>query len=139
MDPELSVLGSAAATTIVQLLTTDMWERLKDVLASLLHRSRAQQGHDVGAELADARSQLLAPGADTAQVSEELTAAWAARLGRLMIADPVFASELKRSLSEELAPLLDQVHPTSEVRMRARASGESRVYQAGGNLTINER
>jgi hypothetical protein len=140
MDPELSSLASTAATTVVQLLTTESWERLKSALGKLW--SRAHPGREAALEtqLDDSRAEVMAAGDDVEQVRAELTAEWQGRLRRLLAAEPGIADELRRVLDEQLGPALREQSPDkSDIRMRAAVSGRGRAYQAGHDMNITER
>jgi hypothetical protein len=140
MDPELSSLASTAATTVVQLLTTDAWERLKSALGSLWSRSRPGKEAALEAQLDESRAEVMAAGDDAEQVRTELTAEWQGRLRRLLAADPAIAAELRRVLDEELGPILRREDPgRPDIRMRAVVSDQGRAYQAGHDMHITER
>ena len=138
MDPELTSLASTAATTFVQLLTTDAWQRLKGLIG-LLTRSRPEREAALEAELDDSRAEIVAAGDDVEQVRAELTAEWSGRLRRLLAANPAIAAELRRLLDDELGPVLretDRERPS--IRMRAVVSDSGRAYQAGHDLNVTE-
>lgn len=137
MDAELVALASTAATTIVQLLTTDAWGRLKTVLVPLF-RSSPNGQLTLDAELEDSRTELIAAGGnDLEQMRTELTAEWRGRFRHLLAADPAIATELRRLLEAELGPALRAAYPDKpHVWMNAITTGHSRVYQAGGDITI---
>ncbi len=74
------------------------------------------------------------------QVEGELATDWQRRLRRLLRDDPSLEIELRRVLDQEWNPLLapaEQVR-IGQVQLNATASGQARVYQAGGNQTIRE-
>jgi hypothetical protein len=143
VNPELASLASTAATTVVQLLTTDGWERLKSALGPLWGKSRPGREATLDAQLDDSRAEVIAAGDDAEQVRAELTAEWQGRLRRLLAADPVLAAELRRVLDEELSPVLRDLQGANpdrpDIRMRADVSGHGRAYQAGHDMTITER
>ena len=137
MDSELAVLASTAATTIVQLLTTDAWGSLKAVLAPLFRSSPIGELR-LDAELEDSHAELAAAGGkDLEQVQTGLTAEWQGRFRRLLATDPAMATELRRLLEEELGQALRTAYPDKpNIWMNAASAGHSRVYQAGGDITI---
>jgi len=143
VNPELSSLASTAATTVVQLLTTDGWERLKSALGPFWGRSRPGGEATLDTQLNDSHAEVTAAGDDAEQVRAELTAEWRGRLRRLLAADPAIAAELRRVLDEELSPALRDLKAanpdTPDIRMRADVSGRGRAYQAGRDMTISER
>lgn len=84
MDGELAVLWSAAATTLVTLMTTDSWERVKAGFAGLWRHASPGQAAAVEADLEAARTTAVAArrGGDEEAVAE-LAAEWRSRLRRL--------------------------------------------------------
>ncbi|GAB2874558.1 hypothetical protein [Streptomyces mayteni] len=135
MDPEIAALAGTAGTTIVTLAATDAWQRTRDGLAALWHRVRPDRAATVTAQLDTTREELTAaPDADT---EAELAAEWQGRIRRLLVEHPEVADELRTLLAElreepaapPAAPVVDQ---------RATASGNARVYQAGGDMHIGE-
>jgi len=135
VDAELATLWSAAATTLVTLMTTDGWERVKAGFAGLWRRHPGQAGA-VEADLEASRAAAMAARRDgDAQAEAELTAEWRSRLRRLAGADEELQDEVRR-LVEEFRPLLSGSTPAGPVVMRARASGGSRIYQAGRDQTV---
>ena len=135
MDGDLAVLWSAAATTLVTLMTTDSWVRVKAGFAGLWRRARPGQAGAVEADLESARAAVVAARRDEDEEAvAELAAEWRSRLRRLADADEVLQAEVRR-LVEEFRPLLPG-GPAGPVVMVARASGGSRVNQAGRDQTV---
>jgi hypothetical protein len=60
VDPELAVLTSTAATTVVQLLATAAWEQAKSAVVGLWRRVHPERAEMVQAELEDSRAEVLA-------------------------------------------------------------------------------
>ena len=140
MDPELSSLASTAATAVVQLLTTESWERLKSALGTLWSRSHPGREAALELQLDDSRAEVMAAGDDVEQVRAELAAEWQGRLRRLLAADPEIADELRRVLNEQLSPALqEQVPDKSDITIHAVVSGRGRAYQAGHDMNVTER
>jgi hypothetical protein len=129
VDAELAAMLSQAATTLVQLLTTDGWERAKSAIGSLWQRVHPDRVQTLDDELADSRAALLAA-RDTGddQAARDLEGEWRGRLSRLVAG---LLQELRAALGE---PAQQQV---GHIEMRARASGHARVYQAGHDQNIN--
>ncbi|MGW3325906.1 hypothetical protein [Streptomyces virginiae] len=136
MDPEMAVLASTAGTTLVTLLTTDAWQRVRDGVALLWRRAEPERADAISAELDVTRSDLLAAqaGGDLESRSE-LSTEWQGRLRRLLAAHPDEAQAL-RALLTELVP--DTPAETS-VTQHATASGDARVYQAGRDQNFGHR
>jgi hypothetical protein len=132
MDAELSTLAATAATTLVGLLTTDAWERVKGGLGALWRRAYPERAATIEAEIAESRSELLALDAgDDDQLIDILVREWESRLYRLLITNPDLDGQLRQLLDGGPAR-----PPATDIRierleMRAEASGQARVYQVG--------
>lgn len=136
MDPDLTALSWAAATTLVALMTTDSWEQVKAAFVGLWRRRYPRQAGVVDADLAAARHEMMAAlEAGDEQAGVELAGEWQSRLRRLVAADEQLQDELGR-LVEQFRPMLPDARQPGSVVMRARASGLSRVYQAGRDQTV---
>lgn len=122
MDSGLAALLSAAATTLVTSMTTDSWKQVKVAFVSLWRR-RPEQAKAVSADLADARSEVIAAqtsGDEHAQA--DLVTEWASRLRRLITDDGELQDELKR-FAEEFRHLLGGQDDASQIVMRAEVHG----------------
>jgi len=130
---------STAAATLVQLLTTDGWERAKSAVGSLWQRVHPDRVAVLEDELTDSRAALLAArGSGDDQAQRDLEGEWRGRLSRLVTADPWVADELPRLLQELRAALAEAtVAQGGHIDMRAQASGHARVYQAGRDQHIS--
>ncbi|MFD8299255.1 hypothetical protein ACWEG1_01355 [Streptomyces bauhiniae] len=136
MDPELAALAATAGTTLVSSLTTEVWQRARDGIASLWRRSQPERAEAIAAELDTTRVDLMAAqGGGDADTAAELGAEWQGRIRRLLVARPEAADDL-RSLLAELTPA---AAVTSSVTQHATASGQARVYQAGRDQNFTER
>jgi hypothetical protein len=136
LSADLAALWSAAAVTLVSLMTTDTWGQAKAGLAGLWRRRHPGQAAVVEADLEAARA--LAAAARRAgddEAIEDLTAEWRSRLRRAGEADEEFAAGL-RLLVEDYRKLLPGRLP-GQVVMIARASGGSRVNQAGRDQRVS--
>ncbi|MGW6144067.1 hypothetical protein [Streptomyces sp. NPDC055140] len=136
MDPEMAVLAGTAGTTLVTLLTTEVWQRARDGVASLWRRAEPERAGVISAELEVTRRELLAAqaGGDLESPSE-LGAEWQGRIRRLLAAHPE-ETEALRTLLNELAPYTSA---ESSVTQHATASGHARVYQAGRDQNFGHR
>ncbi|WP_405552691.1 hypothetical protein [Streptomyces sp. NBC_01171] len=136
MDPELAALAATAGTTLVSSLTTEVWQRARDGIASLWRRSQPERADAITTELDTTRVDLMAArdGGDGG-TPEELGAEWQGRIRRLLVAHPETADDL-RSLLAELTPA---AAVTPSVTQHATASGQARVYQAGRDQNFTER
>jgi hypothetical protein len=139
MESELTALTTVAAATLVQLMTTDSWDRFKVAIVSLWRRVHPDRADMVDGELAQARLEVLAAvESRDDQVELDMMAEWRSRLRRLVAVGPELAVDLQRLL-DEYRPVLGEEPESGSVRMRAQASGHGRVYQAGRDQKIVER
>ncbi|GAA3015867.1 hypothetical protein GCM10020229_28790 [Kitasatospora albolonga] len=136
MDTEITLLASTAGTTIATLLATSAWNGVRDGVLALWRRARPDHEAEVAAQLEASRRELLrAESEGDEETGQEIAAEWQGRLRRFLVAHPDQAREL-RELLNELGP---DVRPSTVVDQRASASGSARVYQAGRDLTIEQR
>jgi len=138
MEPELATLTTAAATTLIRLMTTDGWDRARAAIISLWRRVHPERAEAVDAELAAARREILAASDPQDEQAElDLVGEWRSRLRRLVAADPQLQQELRRFV-EEFHPAVAEAGVTriGPVRMQARADGHGRVYQAGRDQSV---
>ena len=136
MDPELVALSSTAATTLVALMTTDAWERVKSSFAGLIHRRSPEQAETLTRDLEAARQEVIAglqSGDD--QATQDVLGEWRGRLRRLISEDDEFRAELRR-LVEEFHPVADGDGPAARIIMKATASSDGRINQAGRDQTV---
>lgn len=135
MDPEITTLAGTAASTLVTLLTTDGWERVKAQFSSLWGHSQPERTEAIAWELEAARDDLTtAEGTGETDTEAELRVEWRGRFRRLLSAHPEAAEEL-RMLLAELAP---EAPAIPSVTQRATASGNARVYQAGRDQNFGQ-
>ncbi len=141
MDPELTALTLAAATTVVQLLTTAAWGQAKSAVGDLWRRAHPERAETVQVELEESRTEVLAARQiGDEQVEQALVGEWHSRLRRLLAADPQLADELRRVVAELRSALAD-ADPSRDttITMQATTFGSSRVNQAGRDLHITTR
>lgn len=135
MDSELV---TQAATTLVNLAATTAWEHARTGLAELWRRLRPERADAFDADLDRTRTEVLAArrvGDDLAE--QDLIGEWRNQLRRALADDEELAGALRRLLAEELVPALTDREPGAV--LSARASGRSRIYQAGRDQHITER
>ena len=142
MDPELAELTSAAAIVMTKLLVTDGWETAKNALVSLWRRVHPDRADRIGADLEQAREDMLAndqSGEDS--LRQAVTAEWQGRLRSLLIADPELTDELRRIVDDEFRPALAQsdINLAPTVTMHAHVEGGGSVFQAGRDQHISGR
>ena len=132
----MAVLAGTAGTTLVTLLTPEVWQRARDGIASWWRRAEPERAEAISAELDVTRGDLLAAqaGGDLESRSE-LDTEWRGRIRRLLAAHPEEAGAL-RTLLDELA----RYTPAgSSVTQHATASDHARVYQAGRDQNFGHR
>lgn len=137
MDP----IVMAAGTAVVSAMATSAWEQARDAVVALWHRSHSDKAGQVGEELAVVRAEVLTARREgDAGVEQELENEWRAELQRLLRRDPAIATEVRRLLEEQLAPLLadDDRTRVRSVVQTASATGHSTIYQAGRDITTHE-
>lgn len=136
MDPELAALSSAAATTLVKLMTTDTWGRAKSAFSGLMHRRRPGQAQALTDDLEATRQDVIAGlRSDDGQPVQDALSEWRGRLRRLIAADDELRAELRRLVDEFHAPEGEGV-PAAQITMKATASGSARINQAGHDQTV---
>jgi hypothetical protein len=141
VERDIGALAASAATTLVQMMTSDAWGQAKASVVSLWLRLRPAQADVVGADLDAARLGLLAAGeARGNRPGPSLVNEWAARLRDLAAAEPEAAAVLL-DLAEALRRCVAgaETTPVVSIEMRAKASGQGRVFQAGRDQKITER
>jgi hypothetical protein len=134
MDPETAELASAAATTMVNLLTTEAWETVRDKIVALWRRFRPDQADAVASELAQGHAELTSAGAaadDAGAAGLALSRYWESRLLRLLAENAAAVPELRRAVAG-----LSGRPESAVIRQRADASGGSSVIQVAGDAWI---
>ncbi|MER6784820.1 hypothetical protein ABT330_09310 [Streptomyces sp. NPDC000658] len=136
MDSEVTLLAQSAGATLVTLMATDAWHRVRDGITQLWRRTQPERAETVTAELEATREDVLAAAAAGDQESlEELRLQWQGSVRRLLVARPAAVDELRA--------LLDRLDPggaaARQISQHATASGQARVYQAGRDQHIAER
>jgi hypothetical protein len=139
MDP----IVLAAGTALVGAMATDAWQQARNAVVAWWRRARgAEEAEAVGDDLDAVRPQIVAARqASDADTEQALVGAWRLRLQQALRDDPTLAAELRRLLDEHLAPPLpaDERTQVGSLVMRAEASGNARIYQAGRDQHITER
>ncbi|KAB8184835.1 hypothetical protein [Microbispora catharanthi] len=133
----MDALALAAASALVSVLASEGWQDGRRAVVALWRRARPEQAPAVEADLAEARTELLAAReAGDEQAEQALVVEWRQRLRRLAAADPEAARELRRIVDEELTPLLPPAGRQITVNQNATVSGFGRVNQAGRDIRI---
>jgi hypothetical protein len=139
LDAEISGLAATAAATLVGLLTTDAWDRVRESIGELWSRAHPERAESIKAEIAEVRSELMTPGAaDGEQVARRVAAEWESRFLRLLTSDPDLAGPLRQLLLEGAGT----VPPEPGVRagritQDVRVSGHGRAYVVGQGVQHN--
>lgn len=137
-----ATLAAAAATGLIEGLTTSSWEQVRSAIVGLWQRVHTNRAEAVREELAEVRQEALTARQQGDSDTEEiLVADWQRRLWRLLVADPGIASELQRVLDEVFIPVLDAANPKriGQIAMKAQATGYGKVYQAGRDMHVKEK
>jgi len=141
MDPEITGLAGTAGSTLVTLMATEAWQRARDGVVALWRRAHPDRADAIGDELDATRAEVRSAREDEGedgQTEAELRAEWQGRLRRLLASRPDVADELRRLLAELDDGGTDTAPGGAQVRMEAHASGQSRIYQSGGDQYIRE-
>ncbi|MGW3118753.1 hypothetical protein ACWDBW_16705 [Streptomyces sp. NPDC001107] len=138
MDPYLVTLAGEAGTAMVALLVSEGWQQARDGIVTVWRRYRPQAADDVERELETSRRALLAA-ADSGDTAGEadVARAWQRRVADLLGEHPGAAEELRTLLAQSAPAPRQEI--SGEVRLDARASGSSRIYQSVGDQHITER
>ncbi|TLP54777.1 hypothetical protein [Microbispora triticiradicis] len=100
MEPELVALASSGAATLVGLMVSDSWVKVKEGVVRML--ARGENAKQMALDLDVSRAELLtAREADDGRLMAGVEEMWRARLCRLIEAYPALAEDLRR-LSEAL-------------------------------------
>ncbi|KAA6223925.1 hypothetical protein CP973_20160 [Streptomyces albofaciens JCM 4342] len=138
MDPIVMTAGTA----VVSAMATDAWQQTRDAVVAWWRRVHPQQAEAVDSELEEVRARILTVRqAQDAAGEAALVSDWRHRLSLLLRERPELEGELRRLLDQVIIPVLpprEQSWAGSQV-LRASASGEGRVYQAGRDQHITER
>ncbi|GGS16586.1 hypothetical protein GCM10010269_64640 [Streptomyces humidus] len=136
MESEVTLLAQSAGATLVTLMATDAWHRVRDGITQLWRRTQPERAETVTAELEATHEDVLAAAAaGDRETLDELRLQWQGSVRRLLVARPAAV--------EELRALLDRLDPggsaARQISQHATASGQARVYQAGRDQHIAER
>jgi hypothetical protein len=142
MDPELTALATAAATTVVTLLTTDGWAKAKQALGALWRQVHPERAERIEAAVIDSREDVLAARErGDAEAEQQLVIEWESKLRALLAAKAEAADLLRELMKQELQPALaastGQQTTITTVTVRADARDGSRSFASGGDMTIN--
>ncbi|MEV2195363.1 hypothetical protein AB0I02_31010 [Streptomyces phaeochromogenes] len=139
MDPLLLTLAGEAGTAMVALLVGEGWQQARDGMVTVWRRFRPQSADDVEQELETSRRALLtaAENGDT-EAAEGVARGWQQQVAGLLEEHPGAAGEL-RELLTRLGSEAPRQAIDGGVRLEARASGNSRIYQSVGDQHITER
>jgi hypothetical protein len=101
VEAELMALATAGATTLVQQMATDGWNRVRDRVVAFFAARGSVSAESVGSDLDTARSDLVtAQQEGDEETAADLQAEWRVRLRRVLRADPEAAAELRALLAE---------------------------------------
>jgi hypothetical protein len=132
-------IALTAGTALVGAMATDAWQQAHAAVVAMWRRVRPERADVVADELKSARKLMLAARqAGDEDTEHALVGAWRLQLQQLLDQDPAFAAELRRLLDEHLTPALapGQQAAIRSVVQKARASGSSRIIQAGGDVHV---
>lgn len=137
MDPEPTALLATAGTTLLNQLTSDVWEPAKAEFGALWRRVHPERRDTIETELTETRTVALrATHTGDEETLRGLADEWHSRLHRLIENDPDLVPDLRRWTSR-WAPSPDSAGPT-HVSMVATASGHGRITMAGRDIRLTE-
>ncbi|MTE21250.1 hypothetical protein F0L17_19445 [Streptomyces sp. TRM43335] len=136
MSGEWMQVATASANTLVALMLTDAWEQARDRMVGVWRRFRPEQADSVSGQL-DASADDLAQArqADDGEAEDEIRGEWSGRIRRLVRDEPEAADVLREFVRQYASRTADAGGTT--VVQNAHATGKSRVYQAGRDMTVN--
>ena len=107
LDSERSALAATAATTLVALLATDRWEKIRVGLGALWRTAHPERADTIEAELIEARGELVAAGTVYDQrIKRKLVDEWESRLIDCWTSIPELAVQLRQLLDDDLIPAI---------------------------------
>jgi hypothetical protein len=103
MDP----IVQAAGTALVQAITTDAWQQVKQAVIGLWRRVHPESAGQIGDDLDKLRQQMRQAqiGGD-AGTERALEGLWQMRLQELLWADPALGADLQQALNQIFTPAL---------------------------------
>ncbi len=136
LEAEVVALASGGAGTLVGLMVTDLWQQVRDKVATLF-AGHGDDAAEVGAALDRSRAELIA----ARQAEDEVGVAdvhseWRLRLRRLLSSNPAAAQELRALLLE----VQEASGPQQQafVLQNGQAIGSnSTLNQVGSGIQIN--
>ncbi|MCQ4210507.1 hypothetical protein [Streptomyces longispororuber] len=133
MDP----IVLSAGTALVGAIASDTWEGVRAAIVALWRRARPEQADAIDEELVASRRLLLAARDERdTEVERTLVSDWQIRLQSLLRHDPSAGAELRALLAGELTPPGSSPYGVGMQSLRAEASDNGRVYQAGRDQHI---
>ena len=139
MDPALTQLAATGAQTIVILMATDAWNGTVHRVAEIFRRSRGPASADPMGELESSRERIIKASFDNqATTIQEEQYRWEAHLRLRLLEDPAVSS-LVTELIEAVGVGSNQpMVNLGNVTLRAKATGDARIYQQGYGIQHNE-
>ncbi|MFD4137136.1 hypothetical protein [Streptomyces goshikiensis] len=140
MEPsfDVTVLASAAAARLIDLLTTDGWTAARAAVASLWRRGHPEL---VEAELTEARAELLQAEASDGggpEIRTLLVAEWQARIARLLATHPDLIDEMRELVGELLRGTGTAEGQTVGVLHQEAHVTDGDAYLAGRDISITK-
>ncbi|MBL7257512.1 hypothetical protein [Paractinoplanes lichenicola] len=127
MDPMVAAAGAA----LVAAIATDGWQQAKAGAVGLWRRVRPEEAETVDDELTAVRAEVIE---DDEHTRAALVGSWQVKLQRLIRDNPELGADLHTLLDDVLTPALGEEQRS--VVLKAEASGQARVYQAGRDMRI---
>jgi hypothetical protein len=131
----------AAGTALVQAITTDAWQQVKQAVTGLWRRVHPERAVQIGDDLDELRRQVLQARADSDTGTEHaLEGAWQLRLQELLRADPSLAIALRQVLAQVLNPALPAAGQTriGTILMTGTSQDSSTFTQIGTQINYGQ-
>ena len=137
MDAEAATLAASGATTLVNLMATDGWQKAKELVRRVFGRSSESASAEVARELDIVRTALA-----NRPNGEDIGASFADSLRGIFVKTIDDGSLTVEDLSALVGQLVELAKESSQtasttINMSANAQGGGKVYQQGYGTQIN--
>lgn len=136
MDAEVAALAMTGASSLIKLMTTDAWGKVKDLISRHLGKSNPESAAALTAELDETRAEIETA-ADRAQAIADADTYLRRRLAR-MVTSGVISGDAITLLVSDLSQLTGNgPEEGSSITMSATAINGGKVYQQGSGVQLN--
>jgi hypothetical protein len=131
----------AAATGLVEAVTSETWVQVREAVVGLWRRKHPQEAERIGTELDELHDQVLHSRREgDADTEKSLEIAWQVKLQELLRANPASAMDLRQVLDQFLLPALtrDAQARVQTLIMRGSSYDSSTFTQIGSQTVYNQ-